>query len=130
MLQYYSFDHLAPLLQVAPCSINKIYYIIPDANHPILYKISFSQYGDPNGGGTEERDGGDGDAPVWPEYKAPDWPHLTFNQDDLEVGHDMRARVCTFWQEIVPKFMEDDQTESKDSRLIIIIQFNSCKIKK
>ena len=45
---------------------------------------------------------------VWPEYSAPSWPHLNINQEDLEVGHDIRARVCTFWEEIIPLFLPKD----------------------
>ena len=52
---------------------------------------SFSRRDDPNG---EEEDGG----ALWPQFQQPEWKYLKLEDDELEIGEDIRGRVCMFWE--------------------------------
>ena len=66
-----------------------------ELSHRIIrFWTNFAKFGDPNGQEDGEK--------VWPEFTAPSWPHLSLSDEDMEVGEDMRGRVCVFWDQILP----------------------------
>ena len=69
----------------------------------IKFWTNFAKFDDPNG---EEKDG---EERVWPEFSAPSWPYLTVNQENLEIGEDLRGRVCVFWDQILPGFLPNPE---------------------
>ena len=68
----------------------------------ITFWTNFAKFDDPNG---EVEVGGE---IVWPQYSAPEWSYINVNTDTLEVGEDLRGRVCVFWEQILPGFLPKD----------------------
>ena len=34
----------------------------------------------------------------WPVFESPDWEYLKLEDEDFNIGQDMRSRVCQFWE--------------------------------
>ena len=34
----------------------------------------------------------------WPEFQFPDWEYLKLENEEFNIGNDMRSRVCQFWE--------------------------------
>jgi len=74
----------------------------------IKFWTNFAKFDDPNG------DMGSGEERVWPEFSAPNWSYVNVNTENLEVGEDLRGRVCVFWEQILPGFLPRTESELKE----------------
>lgn len=53
---------------------------------------NFAKTGSPDSPGEESGQNS------WPEFESPDWEYLKLEDEDLNIGKDLRSRVCQFWE--------------------------------
>ena len=74
----------------------------------IKFWSNFVKYGDPNGDV--------GDDPSWPVFEGPDWKYLNIKGNEQSLGQNMRGNLCTFWDEIVPGFLDISESVVASAR--------------
>ena len=50
---------------------------------------NFAKTGSPHEESSQDR---------WPKFESPDWEYLKLEDEDFNIGKDMRSRVCQFWE--------------------------------
>ena len=50
---------------------------------------NFAKTGSPDEESSQDR---------WPQFESPDWEYLKLEDEDYNIGKDMRSRVCQFWE--------------------------------
>ena len=74
----------------------------------IKYWSNFVKYGDPNG---EEEE-----SPSWPVFDGPDWRFLNIEGKEPSIKQNMRGNLCTFWDKIVPGFLDRSESVMASAR--------------